>query len=133
MEGPLMLDFGRRSRRIFPKIENSELSGRNPPNLHRFRLWRKAAIAVGGRPDWLFIKLHCHGMDPCDQSAMIGAEMQSFLSELDDDSENGSYKVHFVTAREMTNIALAACDGRTGNPGEYRDYRFHLITPSASA
>jgi hypothetical protein len=31
--------------------------------------------------------------------------------------------LHFVTAREMTNILLAACDGRDGNPGSYRDYR----------
>jgi hypothetical protein len=34
--------------------------------------------------------------------------------------------VHFVTAREMVNIALAACDGNSGNPGQYRDYRFRL-------
>ena len=36
------------------------------------------------------------------------------------------YCVHFVTAREMVNIALAACDGNSGNPGKYRDYRFQL-------
>jgi hypothetical protein len=29
-----------------------------------------------------------------------------------------------VTTREMVNIALAACDGKEGNPGHYRDYRF---------
>jgi hypothetical protein len=34
--------------------------------------------------------------------------------------------LHFVTAREMANIALAACDGREGNPGDYRDYRYKL-------
>jgi len=31
--------------------------------------------------------------------------------------------LHFATAREMTNMLLAACDGREGNPGDYRDYR----------
>jgi len=35
--------------------------------------------------------------------------------------------VHFVTAREMVNLILAACDGVEGNPGQYRDYRFRLI------
>ena len=35
--------------------------------------------------------------------------------------------LHFVAAREMANILLAACDGREGNPGEYRDYRFKRI------
>ena len=29
--------------------------------------------------------------------------------------------------REMANILLAACDGREGNPGDYRDYRFKRI------
>jgi hypothetical protein len=37
------------------------------------------------------------------------------------------YQVHFTTAREMTNIVLAACDGREGNPNDYRDYRLQLI------
>jgi hypothetical protein len=27
----------------------------------------------------------------------------------------------------MTNILLAACDGRDGNPGDYRDYRFKRL------
>jgi hypothetical protein len=34
--------------------------------------------------------------------------------------------LHFVSAREMANIALAACDGREGDPGDYRDYRYRL-------
>ena len=37
---------------------------------------------------------------------------------------SGGAALHFVTAREMTNILMAACDGREGNPGDYRDYRF---------
>jgi len=32
-----------------------------------------------------------------------------------------------VTAREMANVILAACDGKEGDPGEYRDYRFRLL------
>jgi len=35
--------------------------------------------------------------------------------------------LHFVSAREMVNIILAACDGREGNPGDYRDYRLKPI------
>jgi hypothetical protein len=51
--------------------------------------------------------------------------MQQFLSELIEERRDGSrYQTHFVTAREMINIILAACDGRDGNPGLYRDYRF---------
>jgi hypothetical protein len=105
-QGPLMIDFGRhKSTRLLPGIENSELSG----------------------ADWIFIKLHCHGMTPRDESAMFGSAIQHFLRELVEGPGNGvEYRLHFVTIREMVNIALAACDGCKGMPGEYRDYRYRL-------
>ena len=123
-----MLDLGRAKRtRRFVGIENGELSGVNPPTLRRLQLWKKARITIEGRPDWLFIKLHCHGLQAADESAMIGPPIQQFLRELIEGAGDGSeYLVHFVTMREMANIALAACDDRSGNPGEYRDYRFKL-------
>jgi hypothetical protein len=96
--------------------------------MERLRLWQQAAIAVRGRPEWLFIKLCCHGMDPRDEQALLGSPIQQFLLELvGRPQRQDEYQVHFVTAREMVNIALAACDGRSGNPGQYRDYRFQLI------
>jgi len=129
IQGPLMLNLGRRKHGWpFPGIENGELTTANPPTMERLRLWQQAAIAVHGRPEWLFIKLHCHGMDPRDDAAMLGAPIQNFLRDLTKGGQDkGGYLVHFVTAREMVNIALAACDGRSGNPGQYRDYRFQLI------
>jgi hypothetical protein len=33
----------------------------------------------------------------------------------------------------MTNMILAACDGREGNPGEYRDYRFKQMAKFPAA
>jgi hypothetical protein len=133
IQGPLLINFGRRKRGWpFPGIENGELSGSNPPTMQRLRLWEEAAITVQGRPDWLFIKLHCHGMTPRDEAAMLGAPIQNFLRDLVEGPGNGSeYYLHFVTMREMTNIILAACDGREGNPGEYRDHRLRLIQAQA--
>jgi hypothetical protein len=128
-QGPLMIDFGRRKGgRRYPGIECGELSGNNPATRRRLRLWQQAGIAVQGRPDWLFIKLHCHGLTPRDEGAMLGAPLQNFLQELVEGPGNGpEYRLHFVTMREMVNIALAASDGRAGDPGEYRDYRFQLL------
>jgi hypothetical protein len=128
IQGPLQINFGRRKRgRPFPGIEDSALTSANPPTMERLRLWRQAAITVHGRPEWLFVKLHCHGMDPRDEQAMLGAPMQNFLRDLTAPGlEKRGYHVHFATAREMVNIALAACDGNSGNPGQYRDYRFRL-------
>jgi hypothetical protein len=136
IQGPLSLNFvpGAAGRLPKPKIENSALTTAYPPTLARLRLWRRAAITVEGRPDWVFIKLHCHGMNPTDREAMLGGQITRFLQELIEDSRaGGRHLLHFVTAREMTNIILAACDGREGNPGEYRDYKLRLIRPARSA
>jgi hypothetical protein len=126
VQGPLGIDFLRRRRGwLAPGIESGEISGVNPPSMRRLQLWRDAAICVEGRPDWIFIKLHCHGMISRDHSAMFGASIRKFLSDLIDGPGNGrEYQTHFVTMREMVNVALAACEGRQGNPGEYREYRF---------
>ena len=70
-------------------------------------------------------------MDPNDEAAMLGTPMHRFLRELVEDAARGQDRVHFVTAREMVNIMLAACDGLDGPPAEYLDYRLRLITPSA--
>ena len=128
VQGPLAVNFERRKRGWpFPGIENSELTGINPPTVKRLELWKSAAIAVKGRPNWVFIKLHCHGMDPRDETAMLGSSIQNFLRDLSEQVRTRQFHVHFVTAREMVNIILAACDGREGNPGDFRDYRLNLL------
>ncbi len=132
VQGPLVLDFGRRALPI-PGIENGELTVARPPTMSRLRLWRKAEVMVRGRPEWIFIKLHCHGMDPRDDEAMLGSLMRQFLRDLAEGGREGSgYRTHFVTAREMTNIVLAACDGRDGDPGQFRDYRLKLTNAASS-
>lgn len=135
IQGPLGLNFVERAKGLpLPKIESSALTSAYPPTLSRLKLWQQVGITVEGRPDWVFIKLHCHGMDPTDREAMLGLQIQSFLRELIEDSRTrGQYALHFTTAREMVNIILAACDGREGNPGDYRDYRLKLIKTPRTA
>lgn len=130
VQGPLMLDFARLRKGLpFPGIENAELAAKRPPQMTRLHHWQRAAITVQGRPDWVFIKLHCHGMDPRDEAALLGRPMQEFLRQLVLGAQSlGEYRVHFVTTREMVNIILAACDGRDGTPGDFREYRLRLIT-----
>ncbi len=123
IEGPLMLSFVRPDGRRLVGVENGSITGKNPPNLYRLGLWKRAGITVKGRPDWVFIKLQCHGMDPRDKDVMLGGGIQMFLRDLLDGARERSETIHFVSARELVNIALAACDGREGNPGQYRDYR----------
>jgi hypothetical protein len=110
-------------------VQCAAISAANPPSMWRLELWRRAAIRVKGCEDWIFIKLHCHGMDPREEPAMLGQPMRSFLEEITQAAKEKQYQLHFMTAREMVNTALVACDGKDGNPGDYRDYRFQLITP----
>jgi hypothetical protein len=126
VQGPLTLRFDSwHSRRV--SIENSAITKRNPLSVARLRLWKQAAISVRGKPDWLFIKLHCHGMDRTQHEAVLGEPMRAFLKELIEGAKDRNEILHFVSAREMANIIFAACDGRGGNPGEYRDYRLKRV------
>jgi hypothetical protein len=127
VQGPLLTDFTRSRRALRPMFETGAITAANPMTLERLALWKQARIHVGGRPDWLFIKLHCHGMDPTQKDAVIGAEFQNFLEALVGGAGERKETLHFVSAREMANIVLAACDGKDGNPGEYRDYRFKRL------
>jgi hypothetical protein len=121
-----MLDFDKGARNGIGRFENAALTAANPPGLRRLKLWKKAGISVQQRPDWLFIKLHCHSMDPTQREAVMGGAWQRFLAELVEAAPERQEVIHFVTARQMVNIMWAACDGREGNPGEYRDYRLNL-------
>ena len=127
VQGPLITDFQRTLRSARPILDNGAITGANPAIMHRLSLWQRAQICVLGRPDWLFIKLHCHSMDPTQKDAVIGDSFRNFLAALVGGAADRKETLHFVAAREMANILLAACDGREGNPSDYRDYRFKRI------
>lgn len=132
VQGPLMMDFDRPNGSRRWGVENGALTGANPASLHRLDLWKRAAVSVQGRPDWLFIKLHCHGMDARHEEATLGSAMQAFVRDLVRGAEERKEILHFVSAREIANIILAACDGKEGSPGEYRDYGFKQGRPVSS-
>jgi hypothetical protein len=97
----------------------------NPPTLQRLQLWQDLAPEVGGCPDWVFVKLHTHGGIPQNYETLLGDPMRRFYDSLSELGEQG-VKLHFVTARELTNMVHAAEDGCVGDPLEYRDFRFRL-------
>jgi hypothetical protein len=127
IQGPLVTDLRRTFRSARPVLDNGGFTRNNPPTMHRLSLWKQAQVRVLGRPDWLFVKLFCHGMNPTQKDSVIGDSFRAFLAALVGGAADRKETLHFVAAREMANILLAACDGREGNPGDYRDYRFKLI------
>ncbi|MBA3765588.1 MAG: hypothetical protein H0W99_01115 [Acidobacteria bacterium] len=127
--GPLVFNWSRRVKGLpVPRLDDGSLVGNYPLDTARFTNWRNAHIGVRGKPDWLFIKLYCHGFFQKDQAAMIGdGARRSMESLLELSEQTGRFKIHFTTAREAFNIAMAAVDGQTGEPGDYRDYRLRQI------
>lgn len=123
IQGPLTLNWKNRKYKIFPRIENGEVSDENPPTEERVDLWIREHICVKGRPDWVLVKVYTHGAQEKNFDTLLGEEigkMFSYLEQKYNDSTN--YLLHYVTAREMFNIIKAAEAGLDGNPGEYRDY-----------
>lgn len=127
--GPLVFNWDRRVHGLpIPRIENSVLAANYPPSLARLHRWRTAGIGVAGRPEWVFIKLSCHGFIPADEDLTIGPPIQRFLEEaLEFGYKTNQFKLHFASAREAFNMVLAAAEGESGEPGRYRDYRFRLL------
>ncbi len=121
--GPLGLDWGRRKWGILPRLENACVQASQPANAARVPLWLKAGVRVPSRPDWFFVKLHAHGATEYDASCLLGEPMQAFHRDLARLSvENPRFHIHYVTAREMYNLAKAAEAGWRGTVAEARDF-----------
>lgn len=123
LQGPLGLNFSWRTQSGMPHIENSDVRKTMPPLKTRIDQWVNSNIHVKGRPEWVFIKVHTHGAQEGDMDTLLGEPrhfLHGYLEEQYNDGEE--YVLHYVSAREMYNIAKAAEAGKSGNPNDYRDY-----------
>ena len=127
--GPLIFNWTRRIKGLpIPRIDDGALVHNQRMDFARLSRWLNANITVKGKPEWVFIKLYCHGFFTHDQSANIGDEAKRFFNEIVEKGEKeNAFSVHFASAREATNMVFAAIDGKTGNPNKYRDYRLRAI------
>jgi hypothetical protein len=109
IQGPLLLDWKRRKFGIMPKIENSCIQKSQPPDTNRIDLWLKAGVNIPTRPNWCFVKLHTHGVNEPNQDVLLGEPMIRFHQALRERANRDPlFRFHYVTAREMANLALAA-------------------------
>ena len=125
IQGPLALDW-RRKKGIIPRLETAANEQHSLAIGATMRLAARQHIHVRGRPEWVFLKLHTHGALPANTFAMFRygkPERQNHLRCLSKEYNDGrEWILHYVTAREMYNIARAAEDGLAGNPADHRDY-----------
>lgn len=127
--GPLVFNWSRKLRGIpVPRLDDGALTANQPLDLARLNRWTSARIGVRGLPQWIFIKLYCHGFFPFDQETTIGDRARRFFSEVVESGEReGHHRVHFASAREAFNMLLAAWEGKKGSPHTYRNYRLRSI------
>ena len=134
VQGPLALNWQRKKFGLFPRIENGDLTAANPPTEERLRLWLDCKIYVEGRPNWIFVKLHTHGAKPENADMLLGEPMRAFhrrLAQLA--ASDHSIRFHYVTAREMVNILHAAERGHSGDPGQFRNFRYRRLPAAQPA
>jgi hypothetical protein len=123
VQGPLLLDWGRRRLGILPRVENGCLQASQPPTPARVRLWTRARVQVPQRPDWFFVKLHAHGAPENAHEVLLGEPAERFHQALADEAaRNPRFHYHYVTAREMYNLVKAAEAGWTGSVAAALDY-----------
>lgn len=123
IQGPLTLNWKNRKWGMFPRIENGEISYKNPPTEDRVDLWIEQGIHIKGKPGWIFVKVHTHGAQEKNMEVLLSQSIEDMHYYLNKNyNTRKRYFLHYVTAREMFNIIKAAEDKLDGNPNDYRDY-----------
>jgi len=128
IQGPLGLWWPRRGR--LPRIENGCIQQGQPPTMRRLEQWMRVGIHIPSRPEWLFIKLHTHGAKESNRAVLLGDAMLDFHRSLADrPARDERFRFHYVTAREMYNLAKAAEAGWTGSVASALDFHVKTARP----
>jgi hypothetical protein len=123
IQGPLGLDWRNRKLGLLPRIDAGEITGRNPGTRARIARWVRQRVHAKGRPDWIVVKVSCHGAEPRHWEALLGGAADAMYSTLETEfRDRAGFRLHYVTARELYNIVKAAEAGKDGDPGAFRDY-----------
>jgi hypothetical protein len=114
LQGPSVLDWAH------SRFEGSAMEDFEPPAAWRLGPWLKANVHVRGRPEWLFVKLHTHGMQS--REAQLGPAAEEMFTAMEEAWNRPPFRLHYVTAREAFNIVKAAEAGHSGDPNRFRDF-----------
>jgi hypothetical protein len=122
-QGPLVISPSWSARRLFFDVEDGDVHPAIPANAARADRWVNARIHVAERPDWVFVKTWGHtASSQEDMDEFLGPHFESALTELETHFNDGQhYVLHYVTAREAYNLAMAAAEGAKGDPSLYYD------------
>jgi hypothetical protein len=117
IEGPLAL--ARRPGRASLRIENAAVTADDPGSDARVASWVAQDIHVVGRPEWVFVKVHTHGAPEKQGQSLLNGGGHALHQALARYNDGKKWALHYVTAREMYNVAMAAMEGKGGDPAQY--------------
>ena len=121
VQGPIAISKREGSLKL--RIDTGAVTAKDPATATRIQTWLDQHIHIQHRPEWVFIKAYTHGAPEKQAASLLGADGYNMHRALAAGFNDGIvHALHYVTAREMVNIMLAAMDGETGNPNKYRDY-----------
>ena len=130
VQGPLRWWWPRGSRTV--RIENACIQAGQVPSMARLAQWLRAGVRVRSRPDWLFVKLHTHGAVEANREVLLGQAGRRFHAALAQKAQGDArFRYHYVTAREMYNLARAAECGWQGTVADALD--FEVAPPPVGA
>ena len=124
IEGPLSLETRREKIPVY--IENGAITAKEPGTKKRVDAWVKQNIHVEGRPDWVFVKVYTHGAPELQAASLLGDGGRTLHRALAQFNDGRHWVLHYASAREMYNLAIAAMEGKSGDPNAYRD---HVLPP----
>jgi hypothetical protein len=124
IQGPLAL--ARREGRMGLRIESAAVTARDPGTASRVDTWVSQGIHLEGRPEWLFVKVHTHGAPDAQAASLLGEPGRDMHQALRRYNDGKEFVLHYVSGREMFNIALAGMHGLRGDPNDFRD---HVLAP----
>ena len=85
-------------------IDYSDLDFDDPPTEARVDFWAKNSIAIKGKPNFRFIKLHTHAGREMRWDANFGKTADKAFGYMEERYNDGKkYLLHYVTARQMYN------------------------------
>lgn len=127
IQGPTTINFKNLKTYFLLRAVSCGIEGRVSNVEAAVDEWIRANIHIKGRPEWVFVKIHTHGAIPANKEFFLGDYVERIYTHLETKYNDGkNFCLHYVSAREAYNIIKAAEAGKSGNPGQYRDF---LIKP----
>lgn len=124
VHGPLVPYVLRRGRLPRVAFDDGDLASYRRYEPARLDRWVRAGVHVIGRPDRIFIKLHCHGAADANRLALLGEDLEALFSDAEARYNDGTrYRLHYVTTREIYNIVKATEENLSGEIGALRDLK----------